>query len=464
MTAHVPKNARTGDARTRAAEVLARVEAEGAFAAPVLDAAIERAPKLEARDRALATELVYGTLRSIIALDAAMGRHARDGEASLRKLDAYTRAVMRVAAYQILGLSKVPPRAAVGEAVEAVKRSRSPRLAGFVNAILRKITADREEPLPDDARVTLALKSVPTEVYKRMALVLGEENTIAHLRAALEGDYSVVLRTNTHKVARDALILRLRAELPEAVITEGRVSPLAVRIQGGGDPSKIAPVREGIASVQEEAAQCVALMGEIQRGMSVLDTCAGRGGKSAVAALQLAGRGVLHAVDLFPEKLVRLREELTRMDVLDGLTLETAAADLTCGIGTLVAKRPPNGYDVVLVDVPCSGIGTLSHRPDLMFRLRDRDAWDTLVDVQKKVLATAAEHVAPGGVLVYSVCSLTHDEGDNVVEQFLNKQTQFTLAKGSASLPERLRASRVVFTANGDKTDGFMAWRFRRSS
>jgi 16S rRNA (cytosine967-C5)-methyltransferase len=448
MTAHVPKNARTGDARTRAAEVLARVEAEGAFAAPVLDAAIERAPKLEARDRALTTELVYGTLRSVIALDAAMGRHARDGEASLRKLDAYTRAVMRVAAYQILGLSKIPPRAAVGEAVEAVKRSRSPRLAGFVNAILRKITADREEPLPDDARVTLALKSVPAEVYKRMASVLGEENTVAHLRAALEGDYSVVLRTNTHKVTREALILRLRAELPDAVITEGRVSPLAVRIQGGGDPSK----------------QCVALMGEIKRGMSVLDACAGRGGKSAVAALQLAGRGVLHAVDLFPEKLVRLREELARMGVLDGLTLETAAADLTRGIGTLVAKRPPNGYDVVLVDVPCSGIGTLSHRPDLLFRLRDREAWDTLVDVQKKVLATAAEHVAPGGVLVYSVCSLTRDEGDNVVEQFLGKQTQFMLVEGSASLSGRLRASRVVFTANGDNTDGFMAWRFRRTS
>ena len=466
MTAHAPRHARTGDARTRAAEVLTRVETDDAFAAAALntslDATLDGGAALDARDRALATELVYGVLRTAPALDEALSRHARDGAASVARLDPWTRAVLRVATYQILALARVPVHAAVGAAVEAVKRSRTPKLAGFANAVLRKIAADRPDPLPDDARVALALRVVPREVRRRVSEVLGEAGAEGFLRAALGGDDAVVLRVHTHRATRDEVIERLRVELPNATVTAGRVSPLAVRVSGGGDPTRTEVYRAGLAGVQEEAAQCVALMAEISLGATVLDACAGRGGKSVVAAMSLRGSGALHAVDLHPEKLQRMRDELTRLGLDAGLDVFTAGADLTRGVGGIAARAPERGYDAVLVDAPCSGLGTLGHRPDLLARLRDRAAWSGLVETQSAILETASTRVAPGGVLVYAVCTLTKPEGDTVVERFLDAHKDFSAVEGSASLPARLRPARVVLDAATDGTDGFMAWRLRR--
>ncbi len=462
MTAHAPRHARHGDARTRAAEVLTRVETDGAFASAALDAALDR-EGLDARDRGLATELVYGVLRCTPALDEALARHARDGAASVKKLDPYTRATMRVAAYQILALARVPPHAAVGAAVEAVKRSRSPQLAGFANAVLRKIADERPDPLPDAARVDLAMKGVPRRVRRRITAVLGEAGAQAFLRAALGGDDAVVLRVQSNRTTREAVIAALQQELPGATVTAGRVSPLAVRVSGGGDPTASSVFREGLVGVQEEAAQCVALLADVRPGMRVLDVCAGRGGKSLVAALRLDGRGVLHAVDLFPEKLERLRTSLAHFGLDAGLSIATAGADLTVGLGALTATAPADGYDVVLVDAPCSGLGTLGHRPDLLARVRDEPAWAALVDTQSKILANAASRVARGGTLVYAVCTLAPDEGDGVVERFLAAHPDFALAEGDPSLPARLRPARVVLDAASDGTDGFMAWRLRRA-
>jgi 16S rRNA (cytosine967-C5)-methyltransferase len=205
-------------------------------------------------------------------------------------------------------------------------------------------------------------------------------------------------------------------------------------------------------------------MAEIRPGAAVLDACAGRGGKSVVAAVSLRGSGALHAVDLHPEKLQRMRDELTRLGLDAGLDVVTAGADLTRGVGAIAARAPTSGYDAVLVDAPCSGLGTLGHRPDLVARLRDRAAWSGLVETQSAILETASTRVAPGGVLVYAVCTLTKPEGDTVVERFLDAHKDFSAVEGSAALPARLRPARVVLDAATDGTDGFMAWRLRRES
>lgn len=455
MTTHAPRHARSGDARHRAAEALARVESEGAFAAAVLDASLDRSPTLDARDRALATEIVYGVLRSAPALDAALGRHARDGVKSIAKLDPWTRSVLRVAAYQILALGRVPPRAAVDAAVEGVKRSRTPRLAGFVNAVLRKLAGERPEPLPDDARVELAMRSIPGEVRAKLAGVVGDAEVDAVLRAMLGAPPRVTLRVQPARISRDALLERLREELPEAEVTPGKVSPLALRVVGGGDPTRTKAWREGLFGVQEEGAQAVVALAEIKPGMRVLDACAGRGGKSLAAATWMEGRGVLHAVDLFPEKLARLTEELARLGLARELAVETFAADLTRGVGALARKAPPEGYDVVMVDAPCSGLGTLGHRPDLLLRLRDAAAWKALTELQRAILANVAPQVRNGGTLLYVVCTLTREEGDAVVEEFLREKTKFRFVPYETE-------SRVVLRPDRDETDGFMVFRLRR--
>lgn len=439
------------DARARAADVLLRVARDGAFAAPVLDAALDRAPALAPRDRALCTELVYGVLRAQPALDEALGRYARDGIRSLAKLDPWTLGTLRVAAYQILALDRVPARAAVDAAVGAIKRARSPGLAGFVNAVLRKLAAERPEALSPEARVDLCMRAVPEVVRARMSALLGDEGAASCLRASFSRRPAVTLRTNTLRTPREALIERLRAELPEAEVSEGERSPYAVRVVSGGDPTATGAWREGLFGVQEEGAQVVCLDAEVSPGMRVLDACAGVGGKSALLAMRLAGSGLLHSADLFPEKLARLRASLAREGLSEGISHDTFAADLSKGLGGISAAMPAGGYDVAVVDAPCSGLGTLAHRPDLLLRLRDEAAWSALTELQGAILARVAGCVRPGGALLYAVCTLTREEGDDVVARFVAGHPGWTVAR------------RTVLRADTDGTDGFVALRLERA-
>ena len=428
-----------------------RVARDGAFAAPVLDAALDRPTPLAPRDRALCTELVYGVLRAQPALDEALGAHARDGVRSLTKLDPWTLATLRVAAYQILALDRIPARAAVDGAVGAIKRARSPGLAGFANAVLRKLAAARPEALSPDARTDLCVRAVPPVVRDKMAALLGEEGAEACLRASFSRRPAVVLRVNTRRTSRDALMARLRAELPGAEVTAGARSPWAVRVVSGGDPTATACWREGLFGVQEEGAQAVCMEADVSPGMRVLDACSGVGGKSALLAMRLAGEGTLHAADLHPEKLTRLRASLAREGLDAGLSLDAFAVDLSRGLGGIAAAMPPGGYDLAVVDAPCSGLGTLAHRPDLLLRLRDEAAWTALTALQGEILARVAGCVRPGGALLYAVCTLTPEEGDGVVEGFMAAHPGWTVAR------------RTILRADVDGTDGFVAFRLERA-
>ncbi|MDO9017064.1 MAG: transcription antitermination factor NusB [Deltaproteobacteria bacterium] len=452
MSGQVPREALRGDARLRAAEVLTRTEADGAFAAAALDAAIARTPALGARDRGLATELVYGALRTLPVLDAELARFAKNGAKSIDLLDPWSRNVLRVAVYQVLALDRIPPSAAVDAAVDALKRWRSKGLAGFANAVLRRVAGERPDPLPADRRVTLALRAVPVAVRVRIGSLLGQEAVESVLRAALERSAVSSVRVNPLRIDRDALMERLLRERAGAAITPGKRSPLALSVEHAGDLSYTAAWKEGLFDIQEEGAQVVALMAGAGPGMSVLDLCAGRGGKSAVLATQMAGRGTLHAVDQHPAKLETLRANLARLGLLEHLALETFAVDLTVGDGDLARAAPAGGYDVVMVDAPCSGLGTLAHRPDLMLRLRDAAAWRALTAVQTAVLERAAHWVRPGGVLLYAVCTLTAEEGDAPVEALLAARP------GWAAGHER-----TVLRPDLDGTDGFVIHRIVRA-
>jgi 16S rRNA (cytosine967-C5)-methyltransferase len=452
MSGQVPREALRGDARLRAAEVLTRTEADGAFAAAALDAAIARTPALGARDRGLATELVYGALRTLPVLDAELARFAKNGAKSIDLLDPWSRNVLRVAVYQVLALDRIPPSAAVDAAVDALKRWRSKGLAGFANAVLRRVAGERPEPLPADRRVTLALRAIPVAVRVRIGSLLGQEAVESVLRAALERSAVSSVRVNPLRIDRDALMERLLRERAGAAITPGKRSPLALSVEHAGDLSYTAAWKEGLFDIQEEGAQVVALMAGARPGMSVLDLCAGRGGKSAVLATQMAGRGTLHAVDQHPAKLETLRANLARLGLREHLALETFAVDLTVGDGDLARAAPAGGYDVVMVDAPCSGLGTLAHRPDLMLRLRDASAWRALTAVQTAVLERAANWVRPGGVLLYAVCTLTAEEGDAPVEALLAARP------GWAAGHER-----TVLRPDLDGTDGFVIHRIVRA-
>jgi 16S rRNA (cytosine967-C5)-methyltransferase len=389
--------------------VVARVVEEQSFAAAALEAELGRAVQLDARDRALATELVYGTLRVMPWLLAEIGRHAARGVASI---DERVRAPMVVAAYQ-LWFTRVPAFAAVSEAVEAVRRVRGPKPAAFANAVLRKVAerAARERAKdPEAMREREAAIVESTSVWLRAALAraMPKEDVHAFLATGTEPP-PVALRVERAE-ERDAWIAKLRAAAPGATFEAGRVSPLAILARGAGRPQSLPGWIEGAWTVQEEGSQVAALSVGARDGERVLDACAGRGNKTAILVRAVGAAGAVDACDTSPTKLARLQEDLVRL----GLHVRaTHAVDWTVGSGDVTGT-----YDRVLVDAPCTGIGTLRRRPEIALRLKEQD----LVDrprTQLAIASRAADHVRPGGSLTYVVCSVLREEAEDVVDALL---------------------------------------------
>jgi 16S rRNA (cytosine967-C5)-methyltransferase len=387
-------------ARGVAATVLVRVLSDGAFASAVLDAEVSRVVQLDVRDRALATELVYGSLRVVAWLDQRIARHAPRG---IESLDPRTHAELLLSAYQLFFLERVPAFAAVNEAVEAVKQARGPRVAAFANAVLRRLAEEAKTTKGPALLLEAAQASLPAWIGEALARSLGEEGARAFCAASMDPP-PLGLRVASAG-DRDACRERLAREVPHARFEAGRVSPLAILARGGGK-SDVWPGFDKAWSVQEEGSQVVALALGVRPGDLVLDACAGRGNKSTVLARAAMPGGALDVADLYPTKLSRLARQLQQA----GLPLRAAhAVDWSVGAGDV-----GSGYDRALVDAPCSGIGTLRRRPDLVLR---REAADLarLASLQATIVLRVATRLRPGGRLVYAVCSVLQEEAEAVV-------------------------------------------------
>lgn len=439
-----PRAARPVSARSLAADVLVRVWRDGAFAAAALDAALTRATRLEPRDRALATELVYGSLRTAAYLETRLAAHAKRG---LAKLDAETRAHLVVAAYQIVFLDRVPAFAAVSQAVALVKASRNAALGGFANAVLRRLADEiAKSGRPDPARAALA--SASPELRRVLARALGDDAVEPYLAAApMPPPTCARLRAGAD---RDAALAELRAALPEATVEPGKVSPRALVVTGGGDPHAWPGYREGRFVLQEEGSQIVAAALGAREGERVLDACAGRGNKTSALAEAVGPAGAVVASDVHPGKLERLAIELARVGLAPAATFAT---DWTLGPGDV-----PAGFDRVLVDAPCSGIGTTQRRPDLLAR-RDLADLGARTEAQATIVKHAATRLRPGGTLVYAVCSVSREEGEDVVARLAEIAPDLVPAPLETPLAQGAATLRLLPHVHG--TDGYFLAAFR---
>jgi 16S rRNA (cytosine967-C5)-methyltransferase len=427
-----PKNA--PGARAVAARALLRVERDKAFAAAALDAELERARSLPTRERALATELLYGTLRSEKVLLENIEKHTPRGVD-----DPITRAHLLIAAYQILVLERIPTFAAVDSAVTEARKARGPRVAGFVNAVLRKLGAsgrklDRAQVIRDSA---------PSWLYERLARCVGDEEALVLLGAEPEAP-------------RLCLRLTQGAALPAwlAEAEAARLAPHAVRVPAqSGDPRKQPGFAEGTFTIQEEGAQLVGLLLGARPGDKVLDTCAGRGQKTALLRERVGAEGELWASDVHPRKLEQLNEEFTRLKLA---LPRTAAVDFSVGPGSV-----PDGFDRVLVDAPCTGTGTLRKRPEIAARLAPDDP-ERLGELATRIVRQAATRTKPGGRLVFAVCSVLPEEGEAVVERVadLLEPVPFDAPELAALALGEQTALRLLPKRHG--TDGYFVASFRR--
>ncbi len=434
----------TLSAREIAARILVRIEQDGAFAAAVLDVELARAVQLSERDRAFATELVYGTLRAIRYIDERLSNHTDRG---FRKLDIHVLSRLRIAAYQLLFLSRTPAFAAVNECVTAIRALRGPRLAGFANAVLRKLAADGT-PANQDAWID----ALPDWLRERLIKILGQ--SAARMLVGEPGSVPPACLVVPNPNERDAIAHEIEASIPDVRIEVATHSPHGLRIWNAGALTEHACVREGRAYVQEEGSQLVALLAGVRSGDRILDACAGRGHKSVLLAYQAGPLGTVDVADLHDAKLNQLASAFSRLGFRFG---ERHVIDWSVGCGTAKACF----YDIVLVDAPCTGTGTIRRRPDILLRRKAADI-DELATLQSRILANAARCVREGGRLVYAVCSVLEEESNLVCEEFSNAHPLFVREPSPPLGTETTHGVLLHPLATG--TDGYFVAAWRRRS
>jgi 16S rRNA (cytosine967-C5)-methyltransferase len=446
---------RTRPARYRAYEILRRVEESGAYASALLDA--HEATIHDPREAALLHETVLGVLRWQATLDHAIGRVAsRAPEA----MDRAVRRILRMGAYALLFLDRVPDFAAVDSSVDLIRRVAPPSKAGFVNGVLRAVArAGREllppEPAPGDVDSLAVACSHPRWWVRRRVETAGWERTVGLLRAN-NRPAPAVLRPNLRRTTPADLQSRLGAE---GVRTETcAVVREAVRVVAG--PFRhTRTFREGYAWAQDEASQLVlTLFGRVLRPR-VADLCAAPGIKTLQLREALPMGGAIVATDRHPGRLRRLLANLERVGASDVLA---AAADMAGGRAPLRGK-----FDHVLVDAPCSGSGTFRRHPEIRWRMRPDDL-ASLSARQLRILETAETLLDRRGTLLYAVCSMEPEEGEGTVTRFLDRHPDFDVVDPADRVPETARrlvgGDGALRTDPADRMDGFFAVLLRRRS
>jgi 16S rRNA (cytosine967-C5)-methyltransferase len=444
-------------ARKIAFDILFRVETEGAFASDLLHAQLDRARELKPEDAALATELTLGVLRWQGLLDAIIQKYT--GKPATR-LDSEVLLALRLGLYQLRFLTRIPPRAAVNESVEMVKRAGKRSAAPLVNAVLRKAAETAQSPveelLPPKASPAnrLAVQfSHPEWLAERWIERHGEKQAVALLEA---NNRPPQLACGIHDPeSANSEVDSLRAEGLTLEPGSWLRSAFTVR---GGNPASTRAFREGRISIQDEASQMVALLLGVQPGHSVLDLCAAPGGKTATMARAAGPASLVVASDVHLHRLRAMRGNLER---LGANNVQALALDAQRPLPFAVA------FDRILVDAPCSGTGTLARNPEIRWRLRPEDLTQ-LHARQVALLRNALDSLKPGGRLVYATCSLEPEENENVVDNVLSERREIRMADGRAALATHLNKEAAVerlFDSRGffrtfppeHHTDGFFA-------
>ncbi len=398
------------NARQIAVKALVSVDDEGGYSNIVLDRMLKES-ELSGADAALASALFYGVLDRRMTLDYCLQQYC---SRRLDKLSASVRNALRIAAFQLLYMDRIPPFAAINESVNLIKRSKDKYAAGLVNAVLRSLQRAGEPALPTEntAKALSVRCSCEEWLVQRLVDDYGYEVAERILTAGLEPS-TTYLRVNTLKTTADDLVRDLSAQGLDAERVD--LVDDAVRLVRGSAENTEA-FKKGRFHVQDLSSQlcCAAL--DAQDGMRVLDVCAAPGGKTFTVAEHMNGKGEVVARDLHPHRAELIRKGARRLGL----------ENVTASVGDATVFDPELGsFDRVLCDVPCSGIGVIRRKPEIKYKSAF-DA-DSLFDIQLKILTTASRYLAVNGLLVYSTCTLLKKENHDVLTAFLEQNREFSL-------------------------------------
>ncbi len=434
--------------RLLAVEILNRVDEADAFAEPLLDACLSGNALTDPRDRSLLTQLVYGTLRMRGHVDWIIARLYRGKAASL---ETGIRNILRTGLYQLLYTERIPAFAVLDEAVKLTKKL-YPGRAGLVNAILRNALRKKEEiPYPslaEDPPLAISiLYSHPLWLVKKWIEIFGGEETLARCRADNETP-PLVLRANGLKATRAEVIAALKADgfaaaatafAPEGIVLDHPAVPIR----------ETRCYRQGWIQIQDEASQLIGCLVDPQPGENILDLCAGAGMKTTHLARLMGNRGSILALDLNENKITALGELTARLGVT---IIKSDVGNAALDQGREFREK----FDRVLVDAPCSGLGTLRRNPEIKWRLQPEDIRNC-VDLQGKILANAASCLRKGGKLIYSTCTVMPEENEDIISVFLQERRDFRCGQPPAGMDTRLINGAGFFRTSPHLhgTDGF---------
>jgi 16S rRNA (cytosine967-C5)-methyltransferase len=413
-----------------------------------LDAHHKEIAALSKRDRNLCNAITFGVLRQRENLDFYIRTFSK---IEFKKLDFKICNLLRIGLYQRIYMDRIPVSAAVNTCVSIAKMLFNKKVSGFVNAVLRNACDNyRKVSLPDEKKDPLHFlsitHSIPLWIAKRWIKDYGFDKTKS-LCKKINTPPPITIRVNTMKTDRQTLSGLLEDDTRDIALTN-------ICDTGISFSSPVCPINElktfesGLFQIQDEAAQIVSLILDPKPGEVILDACAGLGGKTNHIAQLMEDKGSVFAMDFDQRKLDLLSFETKR------LVIRTSITDF------------PTYFDRVLLDAPCSGLGVLRRNPDTKWK-RSRNDVQRLAGQQKKMLNAAANLTAPGGVLVFAVCSCEKEENENIIESFLNKRKDFSIDRSSVKIIKdfsRFYTKEGFFKTypNADDMDGFFAARLKR--
>lgn len=431
-------------AREAAVFALERTRRDGAWSSALSDA-MKTKYDLDSRSLSLAVSISLGVLQSTALLDYYIDLNSK----SASKIEPKVRDIMRSGAYQLIFMDKIPASAAVNESVSLCKKLGYSRASGFCNAVLRKIASCADKLPEPPGKGTAKYLSVKYSHPQQLAQYIIDRRGYDAAEAFLAADNTIpdtCLQVNTLKITPDELMARLSAEgvpcsmhpwLPDCIVTAGSVSSMP-----GFD--------EGLFYVQDPAAKCAVLAAALEPGINVLDSCAAPGGKSFAAAIAMRNNGSIDSCDLHDKKIRLISEGAQRLGI-------------SCINAFSHDAREPfyRQYDAIIADVPCSGYGVIRKKPEIRYKPLEDSA--SMPAMQAAILENLSQYVKPGGVIVYSTCTVLECENEDVVKAFLRAHAEFSAEGFTLPNGETAADGYMTFWPDIHGTDGFFVSKLRRN-
>lgn len=435
-------------AREVALKTLYRINNEGAYSNIALDEEISKnAQKLNAKDIGLISEIVYGVITWKLTIDEIIKKYSK---IRLKKISPWILDILRLSIYQIVFLDKIPKSAAVNEGVNLAKRYGHRSSSGFANAILRKVEKQDYEDFKNikDEKERLSKQySMPLWIIEELMGEGLELEKIEEICISSNIRPKVSIRINTLKTNKEELKHILENENIKA--TDGILKDFLV-LDKAKNIEKLESFKNGLFTVQDEAAGLTSLILDPKKGESILDACSSPGGKTTYIAQLVENEGQIIAFDIHEHRTRLVEQNAKRLGVN---IIETKVQD-----ASKFEEKYVNKFDKILLDVPCLGIGVLKRKPDIKWQKKKEDVKE-ISEIQYKILENCTKYLKPKGELVYSTCSILKEENENLIKRFLQKNKEFKLEKieniEEEFFKKYLKNEQFLQVYQNKKTDGF---------